>query len=80
MPQLRAEERDGDRVNYGGSMENPTYNDIATNFRLWEEYVDPHATMTEAEFDDLTVEQRIAMMVECFGLEGADLTTGTLNS
>ncbi|MCY1455745.1 hypothetical protein D9M71_729020 [compost metagenome] len=28
-----------------------TYAEIAQDFRLWQEYVDPDATMSEAEFD-----------------------------
>jgi hypothetical protein len=46
-----------------------TYEQIARNYQLWGEYVDPMATMTEEEFDALEIEDRLKIMVDCFGPE-----------
>lgn len=51
-----------------------TYAEIANNFRLWQEFVDTGATMTEAEFDALTLDQKVAMQVDAFGPEIARAT------
>ncbi len=50
-------------------MEQYTYQQIANSFNLWQEYVDPSATMTEDEFDALTEDEKIQMQVESFGIE-----------
>lgn len=42
-----------------------TREQIATDFRLWGEYVDTDATMTREEFDALTIEQRLELMAQC---------------
>jgi hypothetical protein len=46
-----------------------TYEQIAADFRLWGEYVDPNAAMSEEEFNALTAEQKVALQVEAFGEE-----------
>lgn len=46
-----------------------TYEKIAADYRLWQEFVDPHNTMTQAEFDVLTTEQKIQIQVAAFGQE-----------
>lgn len=46
---------------------NYTYEQIAQNFGLWGEYVDPHAEMTEEEFDGLSIEEKISLQTEMFG-------------
>lgn len=48
-----------------------TYAEIAANWNLWIEFVDPNATMTREEFEALTVEQKIAMQADAFGPEQA---------
>ena len=53
-------------------MPAPTYADIAASFGLWGEYVDPDMTFSEEEFEAMSSEQRIALMVECFGPEPTD--------
>lgn len=53
-------------------MNKPTYEQIANDFNLWGEYVDPDATMTEEKFDGLSVEEKIEMQVEMFGKESAN--------
>lgn len=45
------------------------YTEIATDYSLWIQFVDTDATMTEAEFDALTVEQKVNLQVEAFGEE-----------
>lgn len=49
-----------------------SYNEIAANFDLWEEYVDPDGLMTEDAFDALSLEERLQIMEECFGPESPD--------
>jgi hypothetical protein len=49
-----------------------TYADIAASFGLWGEYVDPDMTFSEEEFEAMSFEQRIALMVETFGPEPTD--------
>lgn len=44
-----------------------TYGQIATDYALWGEYVDPGDTMTREEFDALTTEEKVAMQAKCFG-------------
>lgn len=40
---------------------------IAATFSAWREFFDTGATMTEEEFDALTMEQRLALLAEAFG-------------
>lgn len=53
-------------------MKTKTYKQVAENYELWCEYVDPHATMTEDEFDALSTEEKIKMQTEMFGDEEKD--------
>ena len=46
-----------------------TYAEIAADWFLWIEYVDPDGTMSRDEFDALTIEQKVALQVEAFGAE-----------
>ena len=39
---------------------------MAQSWDLWREYIDPDATMTKAEFDEMTVEQRISLIESAF--------------
>lgn len=50
----------------------PTMAEIADAFNLWCDYVDPGATMTEEEFDQLSIDEKIAMQREMFPLDAAD--------
>lgn len=56
-------------------MSTHTYEQCATNWILWQEYVDTNATMTREEFDAMTVAEKIAVQVEAFGPE-ATVTIG----
>ena len=46
-----------------------TYREIASNFRMWRESFDTGAEMTQAEFEALSVEDGVAMLVDAFGPE-----------
>lgn len=47
----------------------PTYRQIAADFRLWREAIDPDSTMSQAEFDAMPVETGVALLVAAFGPE-----------
>lgn len=51
---------------------NYTYEQIAEDFDLWGEYVDPNATMSEKEFDEMTTEDKVQMQVDMFGPEDSE--------
>ena len=44
-----------------------TRTEIATNWTLWNEYVNTDATMTRDEFDALSTEEKLALQAEMFG-------------
>ena len=44
-----------------------TYQKIAEDFALWAEFVDTDATMTEAEFNELSIEEKVQLQVDAFG-------------
>ena len=46
-----------------------TYDQIAEDFRLWQEFVDTGAEMTEEEFEALSTEDKVRIQVEAFGEE-----------
>jgi len=50
-------------------MTSPTYNEQASSFALWQEYVDPDATMSKAEFDAMGYDGRMTLLVETYGPE-----------
>lgn len=50
-------------------MKHPSYEEVATDYELWCDYVDPGATMTEEQFDEMTTEEKVQMQIECFGDE-----------
>lgn len=55
---------------YGGKMnEKPTYEQIAKSFDLWGEYVDPQATMTQEQFDAMSVKEKIKIQIDLYGEE-----------
>lgn len=49
-----------------------TYEQIANDWALWNEFVNTDATMSRDEFDALTVEQKVALQVEAFGPEAVE--------
>jgi hypothetical protein len=48
------------------TSEHPTNDQIARDWDLWCDYIDPNAAMSRAEFDAMTVEQRVALIEEIF--------------
>ena len=44
-----------------------THKELATDWDLWSDYVDPNATMTIDEFRAMTIDERIALIEETFG-------------
>lgn len=40
----------------------PTRKAIATDFRLWQEYVDPYGNTTREEFDGMSIQRKMAIM------------------
>lgn len=53
-------------------MRKPTMYEIACDFDLWGTYVDPGANMSKKEFEDMSVEERVAMQREMFPYDAAD--------
>ena len=49
-----------------------TMAEIAQDYELWEEYVDPSGTMTEEEFDELDTAEKVRMQREMFPGEAAE--------
>ena len=47
----------------------PTDADIATDWNLWAEYVDPGGTMTKGEFSAMPIQEKLYLMEDCFGPE-----------
>ena len=47
----------------------PTYLEIANNYALWMEYADPQGLDSEADFNAMNEQERIAFLVSCFGDE-----------
>lgn len=50
-------------------MEGYTYREIAEDFGLWSEYVDPMGTTSEDEFEQMSIEEKIKIQIDCFGEE-----------
>lgn len=49
-----------------------SYQEIASNFHLWQVYADPSGHTSEAWFNDEPVEHKIAFLEHCFGAESDD--------
>ena len=43
----------------------PTNEQMAADFALWQEYADPSGTMPREEWEELTIEDRIALLDAC---------------
>lgn len=50
-------------------MNQVTNQQIANSYTLWVEYFDVDGTMSEAEFNDMTVEARLYLVEQAFGQE-----------
>lgn len=49
-----------------------TYEEIASDFKLWGEYVDPDGVDSEEEFNRMTLEQRVEIIDTLFWYEAQD--------
>ncbi len=43
--------------------------ELARSFKLWQECVDPSAHMTEEQFGEMTLAERLNFMSGCFGIK-----------
>jgi hypothetical protein len=50
-------------------MSSPTYRQCALDWDLWCEWVNPGGDMSREEFDALTINERVALEIDCFGPE-----------
>ena len=50
-------------------MNQHTNQQIASSYALWVEYFDVDGTTSEAEFNDMTVEQKLALIEAAFGAD-----------
>jgi hypothetical protein len=50
-------------------MIRPTYNKCASDFTLWQEYIDPLGTTSEDEFNAMSHADRMAQIIDTFGPE-----------
>ena len=46
-----------------------TYLEIATSIQLWNEYFNTDAAMSDEEFEQMSVESKIQLLVDSFGPE-----------
>jgi hypothetical protein len=61
----------GDETGGEEMTEHRTYRQIAESWELWQEYVDPQHVDTREHWDGMTTEERIGVLVACFGEESA---------
>ena len=47
----------------------PTRNEMASNFQVWAEYVDPAAVVKEKQFEKMTVAEKVKIIESVFGPE-----------
>jgi hypothetical protein len=50
----------------------PSYEQIASDFSLWGEYVDPQGLDSLSKFESMSTAEKIEFQVKCFGPEEAD--------
>lgn len=48
-------------------MKSPTHTEIANNYSLWMEYVDPSGIDSEEDFNAMSTEQKLETINACFG-------------
>lgn len=46
-----------------------SYDEIAKDFTLWQEYVDTDGVTSKDEFDAMTIEQKVQLQIDTFGPE-----------
>ena len=50
-------------------MQTKTYLEIASEYSLWMEYADPGGLESEADFDSRPIQEKVELLVKCFGPE-----------
>ena len=50
-------------------MRTPTIKEMASNFQVWAEYVDPAAVVEEKKFEEMSVEEKVQIIESVFGPE-----------
>jgi hypothetical protein len=53
----------------------PTYQEIANDYDLWGEYVDPSGLHSRTDFDAMSAEEKIQFQVDRFGLKQPSIET-----
>jgi hypothetical protein len=53
-------------------MKSPTYAEIAQNYTPWEKYADPYGIDSQEKFNQLTVEEKIGILEDLFGLDTSE--------
>jgi hypothetical protein len=46
-----------------------TNREIASDFKLWQEYVDPSGHFSEEDFEEMPMDERIEFIEKCFRSE-----------
>lgn len=59
-------------------MKTPTKNEIANNYKLWMDYVDPSGLDTEEKFNSMSESEKLDMIEKCFGSERYDSLSDAL--
>jgi hypothetical protein len=47
----------------------PSYRELATNFDLWCEFVFFEEQISEREFDEMSIDEKLDILLGCFGSE-----------
>ena len=50
-------------------MSKPSYRELATNFDLWCEFVFFEEQISEREFDEMSIDEKLDILLGCFGSE-----------
>lgn len=50
-------------------MSKPSYRELTTNFDLWCEFVFFEEQISEREFDEMSIDEKLDILLGCFGSE-----------
>lgn len=51
---------------------NVTNHEVASSLNLWNEYFNVDAMMSDEEFEEMTYEERVTMLIKAFGADGSE--------
>ena len=54
----------------------PTYQQIVDDWTLWMDHIDPAATMTEPEFNAMSYDKKLQIIIACYGVETCRCAVG----